>query len=101
MSEGVHLDPGAYQFRSFEGEIADVRIFDEALSPDYIARVGDEPCTVVLDFREGRVHNNLGGFGPDSGEQAMRFFNVTTFRKNMVDLVVTNLTMYVPKFPER
>eukprot|EP00932_Pfiesteria_piscicida_P015973 SRR837773.2920.p1 GENE.SRR837773.2920~~SRR837773.2920.p1 ORF type:complete len:542 (+),score=125.47 SRR837773.2920:3-1628(+) len=96
----VDLDAGQSQFRGFEGDVEDVRIFDEALSAKYIKRIGVESCTIAVRPAE-YVHSNLGGHGPDSGEQALRFFRAATFRKRVLDLVIQNTTEYLPKFPER
>lgn len=96
----VDLDAGQKQYRGFQGEIADVRIFDEAINAKYVKRIGEEPCIIALQPGQW-VHSNLGGHGPDQGEQALRFFRVAKFRGRPLDLVIQNTTVYLPKFAER
>jgi len=40
------------------------------------------------------VHSNIGGVGPDSGEQSLRFVNITSGGGQAVDLVVTSNSTY-------
>jgi len=79
---------------AFEGEVRHVRVFNAALTQRQLQDLGGEPCAVGLRFREGFVHSNLGGLGPDAGEQALRFMEVAMYRGIPLDLVVRNDSVY-------
>eukprot|EP00928_Gymnodinium_smaydae_P010661 TRINITY_DN14021_c0_g1_i2.p1 TRINITY_DN14021_c0_g1~~TRINITY_DN14021_c0_g1_i2.p1 ORF type:complete len:1161 (-),score=139.14 TRINITY_DN14021_c0_g1_i2:2-3484(-) len=40
-----------------------------------------------------RMHQNLGGLGPDSGAAELRFFDVATWENRSLDLVITNASV--------
>merc|ERR1719331_2947806 len=52
----------------------------------------------MLDFSAAVVtHNNLGGLGPDDGEQNIRYRGVAAKEGAQVDLVVSATSPYMPK----
>jgi hypothetical protein len=63
----------------------------------------DEIDTSALKFTDwtlcdAEIHSNLGGLGPDDGDENIRYSNVaTTVDGIAVDLLVTNQTTYLPK----
>jgi len=55
-----------------------------------------EEAAAFVDWKlcNATVHSNLGGEGPDSGAEEMRYSNIATVNGVGVDLVVTNTTLY-------
>lgn len=59
---------------------------------------GAQPGEALIDFELSElVHANLGGFGPDSGEENMRFANIATYNGKQVDLLVTSAPTFSTK----
>merc|ERR1719454_1049859 len=64
-----------------------------------------EPCNDqdicdAIGLTLDEVHSNLGGLGPDSGAEEMRFSNVASVGGAQTDLVIVSNNKYKPKKPE-
>lgn len=65
----------------------------------------NEPCNDqdicdAIGLTLDEVHSNLGGLGPDSGAEEMRFSNVASVGGAQTDLVIVSNNKYKPKKPE-
>jgi hypothetical protein len=65
----------------------------------------NEPCNDqdicdAIGLTLDEVHSNLGGLGPDSGAEEMRFSNVASVGGAQADLVIVSNNKYKPKKPE-
>jgi len=64
-----------------------------------------EPCNEeaicdAIGLTLDKVHSNLGGKGPDSGAEEMRFHSVANIDGVQMDLVIVANSKYKPKKPE-
>jgi hypothetical protein len=60
--------------------------------------VDELEATVDLDMSRSTVaHNNLGGFGPDGGEESLRYTGLGTAGDADIDLVVTATSEYASR----
>jgi len=60
----------------------------------------DEDICDAMALTLDEVHSNLGGMGPDSGAEEMRFSNVASIGGVQTDLVIVSNTKYKPKKSE-
>ena len=70
-----------------------------ALSKEAILRASSDTHEDEVDWSlcSGNVQSNLGGMGPDAGEEAIRFSDIATVNEQAIDLLITNITTYTPK----
>lgn len=63
-------------------------------------RSGDIDNNLHVSHFSPPTVNNLGGLGPEAGEPMLYFTNFTMFEGHAVDLLITNITEYIPKKTE-